>query len=97
VSALTGQNLDRFAREVFDLLGIVRVYTKAPGKKVDLTSPFILHRGQTVEDAARMVHQDFAAQLKFARLFHVSHESRDGLMVERHHVVADQDILEFHI
>ncbi len=96
VSAATGQNLDRLARAIFDLLGIVRVYTKAPGKKADLGSPFILRRGQTVQDAARLVHKDFADQFKFARLFHASAD-RDGLMVERQHVVKDEDILEFHI
>ncbi len=96
ISALTGRNLDRFAREVFDLLAIVRVYTKAPGKKADLTSPFLLRRGQTVQDAARLVHKDFGEKLKFARLFRVSGD-RDGLMVERTHLVEDEDILEFHI
>lgn len=95
VSAATGQNLDLFARAVFDLLGLVRVYTKAPGKKADLTAPFVLHRGQSVLDAARLVHKDFADSLKFARLFRVSAD-RDGLMVERTHVVEDEDILEFH-
>ncbi len=96
VSALAGMNLDRFAREVFEFLGIVRVYTKAPGHKADLGVPFILRRGQTVLDAARLVHKDFAEHLKFARLYHVRH-GRDGLMVERTHVVEDGDVLEFHI
>src|SRR5262249_31136912 len=91
ISAATGRHLDRFSRAVFDLLGIVRVYTKAPGKKADLSSPFILHRGQTVQDAARLVHKDFVDHLKFARLFRVSGD-RDGLLVERNHIVEDEDI-----
>ncbi|MGE5569839.1 MAG: GTPase [Rhodospirillales bacterium] len=96
ISAAAGRNLDLFARAVFDALGLVRVYTKAPGKKADLTAPYVLQRGQTVLDAARLVHQDFAEHLKFARLYR-SEGSRDGLMVERTHVVEDRDILEFHI
>ena len=96
ISALTGLNLEQFAHTVFAVLGLVRVYTKPPGKKVDLTSPFVLHRGQTVQDAARMVHKDFAEHLKYARLYRGSGE-REGLMIERTHVLADQDILEFHI
>ncbi len=96
VSALTGRHLDQFARTVFDLLALVRVYTKAPGKKAELTVPFILHRGQTVIDAARLVHKDFAEQLKFARLYHPT-GGHDGLMVERTHTLEDQDILEFHL
>ncbi len=92
VSAATGRNLDGFARAVFEALEIVRVYTKAPGKKAELNSPFILRRGQTVEDAARLVHKDFADHLKFARLFRGT-----PILVERTHVVEDGDILEFHI
>jgi len=96
VSAKSGSNLNVFARTVFDLLGIVRVYTKAPGHKADLAVPYTLRRGQTVLDAARAVHRDFADHLKFARLFRAS-GGHDGLMVERTHVVEDGDILEFHI
>ena len=96
ISALTGENLDRFARAVFDALEIVRVYTKAPGKKAEFGTPFLVHRGGTVLDAARLVHKDFAENFKFARLFHTG-GAHDGLMVERTHVVEDGDILEFHI
>ncbi len=70
ISAETGQGLDRFTRRIFELLSVVRVYTKAPGKKAELEAPYVLKRGATVLDAARHVHKDFAEQLKFARLFH---------------------------
>lgn len=96
LSITTCRNLDAFARAVFDILAIVRVYTKAPGKAPDLSSPFVLKRGGTVEDAARLVHRDFAENLKYARLFRAGGD-RDGMMVERAHVVQDEDILEFHI
>ena len=96
VSAETGLRLDRFARACFDALDIVRVYTKVPGKKAELNAPYVLRRGLTVQDAARLVHKDFAEHLKFARLFRRA-GGHDGLMVERSHVVEDEDILEFHI
>lgn len=96
VSAETGEGLDRFRRAVFDALELVRVYTKAPGKKPDLTAPFIAHRGDTVVDVARMVHKDFAEKMKFARLYRLDGD-RDGIMVERTYLVQDRDILEFHI
>jgi ribosome-interacting GTPase 1 len=96
ISASEGHNLERFRREVFDMLELVRVYTKPPGKKAELTLPYVLHRGQTVIDAARLVHKDFAENLKFARLYRLSSD-RDGLMVERSHVVEDGDILELHV
>lgn len=96
LSALTGRNVDGFARAVFDTLGLVRVYTKAPGKPAEFDKPYTMKRGGTVEDAARLVHKDFAEHLKYARLFRRQGD-RGGLMVERAHVVEDEDILEFHI
>ncbi|MCW5977604.1 MAG: 50S ribosome-binding GTPase [Bryobacteraceae bacterium] len=96
VSAATGANLDRFAREAFAALGIVRMYSKPPGKPADLSRPYILRRGQTVQDAAKQVHKDFADNLRFARLYRES-SAHSGMMVERTHVVEDRDILEFHI
>ncbi len=70
-----------------------KLYTKAPGKKAELASPYILRRGGTVLDAARHMHEDFAEQLEFARLYRIA-GSHDGLMVERNHLLEDQDILE---
>lgn len=96
VSVETRAGLEAFARRVFELLDVVRVYTKAPGKKAELDKPYVLKRGATVIDAARHVHKDFAEQLKFARLFH-KNGGRNGLPVERSHVLEDGDILEFHI
>jgi small GTP-binding protein len=96
VSALTGKHLDGFARAVFEALNLVRVYTKPPGKKADFSTPYVLHCGETVHDAARHVHKDFAEHLKFARLYRASGD-RDGQMVERSYVVEDGDILEFHL
>jgi ribosome-interacting GTPase 1 len=81
---------------VFRDLNIVRFYSKPPGKKADLGTPFVLRRGETVQDAASHVHRDFREHLKYARLFRLSHD-HDGLMVERTHVVEDGDILEFHV
>jgi len=96
VSTVTGAGLPGFARAVFETLDLVRVYTKVPGKKAELGSPYVLKRGATVLDAARHVHKDFAEHLKFARLFHRD-GGHDGLMVERTHLVQDEDILEFHV
>jgi len=95
LSAATGSGLEGFAREAFRSLDLVRFYSKAPGKKPDLEVPYVLRRGATVEDAAAHVHRDFAERLKYARLFRRSDEHH-GLMVERTHAIADEDVLEFH-
>ncbi len=95
VSAMTGANLDRFREIVFRELDIVRMYSKPPGKPPDLSQPYILKRGQTVVEAAALVHRDFAEKLKFTRLYRP--EGGAGILVERDYVVQDRDILEFHI
>jgi ribosome-interacting GTPase 1 len=95
-STRTAEGLDGLARAVFEMLELVRVYTKAPGKKADLSAPYVLRRGETVLDAARHVHRDFAEHLKFARLYHKD-GGLEGLLVDRHHPVQDEDVLEFHM
>ena len=93
VSAETGAGLDRLGPWIFGRLGIVRVYTKTPGKPADRSRPFALRRGQTVADVARLVHRDLAESVKYARLWNASHE---GQHVGRDHVVGDGDVIELH-
>ncbi len=95
VSAETGAGLEQLRRAVFDLLEVVRVFTKAPGKKPELDAPYVLKRGSTVLDAAEHVHKDFAARLRFARIW--GHGSFEGQMVQRDHVLQDGDVLELHL
>ena len=94
VSAKNGHGLERLAPFVFSGLGIVRVYTKPPGQPPDRTRPFIVRRGNTVSDVARLVHQDVARSLKFARLW--GSGAFDGQQVGPDHAVADGDVVELH-
>ena len=95
VSATRGDNLSEFTHDLFVSLDVVRFYSKPPGKQADLTKPYVLKRGQTVIEAARLVHKDFAEKMKYTRLYHRNGE-HSGLMVDRTHVVEDEDIFEFH-
>jgi ribosome-interacting GTPase 1 len=94
VSAMSAQGLGEMGSWLFDHLGIVRVYTKAPGKAADRSRPYTLRRGQTVADVARFVHKDLALSLKHARIWGAS--GFDGQQVGPGHVVADGDIVELH-
>jgi len=94
LSTLSGENLEALPRAVFDLLGIVRVYTKVPGKKADLAAPYVLPRGATVLDVAERVHKDFVARLRFARVW--GSGRFNGQMVQRDYRVEDNDVLELH-
>jgi ribosome-interacting GTPase 1 len=94
VSAQSGHNLDVLRGALYALLHVVRVYTKAPGKKPDLSAPFAMPRGSTVVEVAATVHKDFAQHLKYARVWGT--ETFDGQMVQRDYVVQEGDIIELH-
>jgi ribosome-interacting GTPase 1 len=94
VSATRGTNLGELAPFVFRALGIVRVYSKVPGKPPDKQRPFTVRAGGRVIDVARLVHQDVAATLKYARVW--GSGEFDGQQVGPEHRVADGDVLELH-
>ena len=94
-SVKTGRNLYRLKSALMERLNIIRIYTKSPGKKPDLTAPFVLSRGSTMADFAGKVHQDFSRKLKSARVWGPA--VFDGQMVQRDYVLQDGDIVELQI
>jgi len=94
-SASNIAGLDELKRRIYDVLDIIRVYTKSPGQKADMTDPIVLPRGSNLHDAAASVHKDFAARLKYARIW--GSGKHDGIMAKRDHVLADGDIIELHL
>jgi ribosome-interacting GTPase 1 len=94
ISALS-ENLDELRLSVYHMLDIIRVYTKTPGAKPDMTDPIVLNNGSTLEEAATAVHKDFGKNLKYARIW--GSGKHDGLMVKRDHVLHDGDIIELHM
>ncbi len=54
--------------KLFELLGIVRVYTKEPGKEA-AAEPIVCSEGVTVGDLAKMIHNDFFERFKYARIW----------------------------
>ena len=95
VSAKEGVGLEEMKRAIYQVLDIIRVYTKTPGQKPDLADPIILEQGSTVADAAASVHKDFAARLRYARIW--GSGKHDGIMAKRNHVLQDGDIIELHL
>jgi ribosome-interacting GTPase 1 len=94
-SVKTGRNLETLKETLVKKLQIIRVYSKAPGKEPDLTSPFVLKEGSTVDDLASKIHKDFVAKLKVAKLWGVG--VFDGQMVQRDHILRDGDVVELQI
>lgn len=94
VSAETGQGLGELAPWLFRALGIVRVYSKAPGKDMERDRPFTVRAGDTVLDVARLVHKDIAEGFRFARMW--GRNVFDGQQVGADQPVADGDVVELH-
>jgi ribosome-interacting GTPase 1 len=95
VSAVRGDGLEQFRGTVYKALDVIRVYTKPPGGKADLTEPSVVKRGSTVGYVAETVHKDFARNLKYAQVW--GSGKFDGQRVKRDYILQDGDIVELHI
>ena len=92
VSVKTGAGLEEFKELLKGSMGLIRVYSKPPGKEADLNQPFVLRNGATVSELAVMVHKDIGRRLKFARVW--GSEVFDGQKVARDYVLLDGDVVE---
>jgi|YNPBryunderm2012_1023409.scaffolds.fasta_scaffold33276_1 ribosome-interacting GTPase 1 len=95
ISAARGDGLQELRKAIYQRLGVMRIYTKQPGKPADMTSPFTCPIGSTVQEFAAYVHQDFAEGLKSARVW--GSGVFDGQTVSRDHILHDRDVVELHL
>ena len=95
ISAGGGVGLGKLRETIYRVLDIMRVYTKTPGQKAELSEPVILKRGSSVKDAAADIHKDFRDRLKYAVVW--GSGKYDGQRVSRGHILRDGDVVEFHI
>ncbi len=95
ISVEQGEGLDALRRATYDLLGVLRIYTKIPGKPVDRSKPVTVPVGSTVLDLASEIHRDFAETLKFARIWGTG--VFEGQTVKRDHELHDADVVELHV
>lgn len=95
VSTQPSQDLDRIPHALFELLNVIRIYAKPPGKPPDMQAPFVLPRGSTVTDLVEQIHRGLVGQLRTARLW--GDGVFDGQQVPHDHVLRDKDVVELHI
>ena len=94
ISAERGDGVEVLRKVLYDVLGVMRIYTKQPGKPADMTSPFTPPIGATVADLAGKVHRDLEETVKSARVWGTA--VHDGQTVGRDHVLHDKDVVELH-
>lgn len=87
--------VDDIKRAIWNMLDLVYVYTKQPGKNKDYP-PVALKKGSKVKDLASVVHKDFVKLFKYARIWGKS-VKHDGTAVGLDHVLSEGDVVEVHL
>jgi len=89
-------NLDYLLQQLWEHLGLVRVYTKKRGDAPDFSAPIVLTTGRngvSVESACNQIHKDLVMNFKFALVWGRStkyNPQRVGLQ----HILQDEDVLQ---
>ena len=94
LDAESGDELETLRTDIYQILHVIRVYTKRPGKPAEMDSPFTCPVGSNVAQMAELVHRDLAEKLKSARIW--GQGVFDGQTVTRDHVLHDKDVVELH-
>jgi uncharacterized protein len=96
VSADRGDGLAELKQALFDVLGVMRIHTKQPGKPADTSgAPFTCAVGSSVAEFAGCVHTDFEEKVKSARVW--GSGATPGQTVGRDHVLHDGDVVELQV
>lgn len=95
ISAKTGEGLDKIGEEAFQILQMIRIYTKNQQGEVS-KKPLVLSYDSTVADAAKKIHKDFLKRFKSALLF----RKEDKVLkkqVGTDYILRDGDILQIRV
>jgi len=69
VSCQARYGLEKLGSEIFEMLNMIRVYTREPSKRFPSEKPFTIGRGSTVLDLAKRIHSDFYEQFSYAKVW----------------------------
>jgi len=86
---------EKFADIIWKNLGLIKVYTKMPGKPKAFP-PVSLKSGSTVNDLACYVHKDFVKKFKFGRVWGKG-AKHGGMRISLNHKLKDDDVVELHM
>ena len=95
ISAIN-DNLNMLADRVWKYLGLIKVYTKEPGKRVKKDEPICLKKDAKIEDMAKNIHKDFIRKFRFARVWGKSARF-SGMKSGLKHKLEDEDVVEVHM
>ena len=95
ISCRSPFGFEKLGAEIFGALAIIRVYTKEPAKKEPSPKTFILKKGATVADLAKLIHTDFYRRFSFAKVW-AERLRFSPQKVGTSFVLEDKDIVELH-
>ena len=86
-------NAEKIFQKLWEKLGLIKVYTKEPGKDAEKRA-LVLDEGATVQEACAKIHKDFIKFFQHARVWGSTKFAGEkvGLLYE----LKDNDILEVH-
>jgi ribosome-interacting GTPase 1 len=96
ISCKTKSGLEKLGQEIFEMLDIIRIYTKEPDERSPSKKPFTVRKGTTILDLARQIHSDLYKQFSYAKVW--SKRLRfSPQKVGRAFILEDGDTVEIHM
>lgn len=96
ISVEKGGNLKLLREMIWQKLGLIKIYTKEPGKKPSMKEPITLKKGSSIREMAAYVHKDFIKKFNYAKIWGRS-AKHAGMKVGPEHQLEDEDIVEIHL
>jgi len=94
-SCKTGEGLAGLGASLFEMLEIVRIYTKEPSQREPSKDAIVLRKRATVGELAKQIHSDLFRNFKYAKIWGPSARF-NGEKVGINHILMDQDAVEIH-
>jgi uncharacterized protein len=94
ISTYTKEGLEELKKRIFDSFGIIRIYTRQPGKKEDEV-PVIMKPNSTLEQVAEKILHGYSKKVKYAKVWGPSAKFL-GQQIGLKHIVKDRDLIEFY-
>lgn len=95
VSSGDNEDIQRLKQMIFENLGIIRAYTKEPGKK-PTAEPLVLRKNSNIKNASERIRRDYVTRFVYARVWGSSAKF-PGQKVGINHILQDNDIIEIHL
>ena len=85
--------LTNVIEEIWEHLGVIRIFTKRKGSPPDFGKPFVVPVGATVEDCCDRIHKDVLKKFKYALVWGTS-TRHSPQTVGLAHVLHDEDVVQ---